>query len=191
MPEQSTTNPTQSATQSAAPAQPAPPTPSATATTVTATTTTTAATAAPPAPQNQKVPPAAPSTVTATGDVSAAGSATATTATATKPSTDVAPAAQAQPAGATESIGPRWFQIQTDSQLGPINVLLEDAVNDMAANTQAAIARFKTGHGILHTPFEIRVSVLPTDYQPTAADLDHHQAIEAATTKTATAPAQN
>ncbi len=139
--------------------------------TTAAATSTTSATTAPPPPQNQKVSPAAPSTVTATGDVSAPSAAT------IKPSTDATLAAQTQPDGAPESIGPRWFQIQTDSQLGPVNVLLEDAVNDLAANTQAAIERFKAGHGILHTPFEIRVTVLPADYQPTSADLDHHHAI--------------
>lgn len=84
-------------------------------------------------------------------------------------------------------IGPRWFAVHTSSQPTPVNLLLRDAVSDHAANEAAVIARFKFGHGITHTPHELRVRDLGADYVPTGADVDHHEAIEAAIASAASA----
>lgn len=77
-------------------------------------------------------------------------------------------------------IGSRWFTVSTRSQPGPVNLLLRGAVAGWEKNVAAVIERFKRGHGITHTPHDIRVGMQPADYLPTAADLDHHEAIEAA-----------
>jgi hypothetical protein len=90
-----------------------------------------------------------------------------------------APAPEADAEIASDVRGPRWFSIHTPSQAAPVNLLLADAGRDMEQNSLAAIERFKRGHGIQHTPHAIHVRALPPDYEPTAADLDHHEAIEA------------
>jgi hypothetical protein len=53
-------------------------------------------------------------------------------------------------------------------------------VNVLALTPEAALERFKRGEGIRSTPHEISIAAQADDYQPTAADLDHHGAIEAA-----------
>lgn len=106
-------------------------------------------------------------------------------------STAVASEPAAQPAAPAVDpqapIGPRWYAVHTSSQPAPVNLLLRDAVADEAANEAAVIARFKFGHGITHTPHELRVRSLGHDYVPTGADVDHHEAIEAAIASAASA----
>lgn len=83
----------------------------------------------------------------------------------------VAPAVETKVIPAAKT-GPRWFEARMSGQSRVVNVL--------AVNHEEALARFKRGEGIRETPHEITVVALAEGYVPTAADLDHHNAIEAA-----------